>query len=87
MHEREDANRTRVAGHLDEIQGCRGNHIEVASQWGRWFHRLVRWLRSHSQFAVVIGDIEVKRVLLSVDGGKAHNIEHTLVVLDGLDAM
>ena len=37
-------------------------------------------------FAVVIGDIEVKNVLFSVHSGKSHNIEQTLVVLDGLYA-
>jgi hypothetical protein len=37
-------------------------------------------------FAVVIGDIEVKNVLFSVHSGKSHNIEQMLVVLDGLYA-
>jgi hypothetical protein len=37
-------------------------------------------------FAVVIGDIEVKNVLFSVHSGKSHNIEQTPVVLDGLYA-
>ena len=65
VREREDANRTREAGHLDEIQGVVANTLngareverrrwasrrpnerermsQVASQWGRWLHRLVR---------------------------------------------
>jgi len=37
-------------------------------------------------FAVVIGDIEVKNVFFSVHSGKSHDIEQTLVVLDGLYA-
>src|SRR4029450_10838478 len=48
--------------------------------------RLARWLGSHSQFAVVVSDIKVKNMFFSIHSGKSHNIEQTLVVLDGLDA-
>jgi hypothetical protein len=30
------------------MAGCRGNHLTVISQWGRWLHRLVRVNRSHA---------------------------------------
>jgi len=26
-------------------QGCRGKQVEVVSQWGDWFHRLVKRIR------------------------------------------
>ena len=48
VREGEDANRTRVAGHLDEIQGVVAN-AELIPQWGRWLHRLVRCRRAVQQ--------------------------------------
>jgi hypothetical protein len=51
-----------------------------------WLQRLARCFGSHSQFAVVVSDIKVKNMFFSVHSGKSHNIEQTLVVLDGLDA-
>src|SRR4029453_7598400 len=51
-----------------------------------WLQRLARWFGSHSQLAVVVSDIKVKNMFFSVHSGKSHNIEQTLVVLDGLDA-
>src|SRR5947209_8458992 len=46
--ERADANRTREAGHLDEIQGVGGKLAEVSSPRARWLHRLVRCLVLHT---------------------------------------
>jgi hypothetical protein len=42
VRKREDGSRTRVTGHQDEIQGVVANTLGVASQWGRWVHRVVR---------------------------------------------
>src|SRR5438876_7795431 len=49
VRERADANRTREAGHLDEIQGVGGKLAEVSSPRARWLHRLVRCLVLHTR--------------------------------------
>src|SRR6266567_8103536 len=43
VRERQEANRTREAGHLDEIQGAVASMLKSFRKWGRWLHRLVRW--------------------------------------------
>src|SRR5437879_12212020 len=46
--QRTSFNCTRVAGHLDEIQGVVANP-ELIPQWGRWLHPLVRRSVGHQQ--------------------------------------
>ena len=62
------------------------HHLKISPCKGGWLHRMIRWFGSHSQFAVVVSDIEIKNVCFPVRSGKSHNIEQTLVVLDGLYA-
>ena len=47
MRERADANRTREAGHLDEIQGVMANTLKLHRQWAVGF---IVWLDNVSDF-------------------------------------
>jgi hypothetical protein len=44
VREREEANRTRVAGHLDEIQGAVANTLNLFRNWAVGF---IDWLDEH----------------------------------------
>ena len=68
MREREDANRTREAGHLDEIQGVVASSLELSSNGAVGF---IDWLDEVAGYlanaARPVGDLQSVDLMLAFD--------------------